>query len=185
MPETPDSFFSNQAIRITILPEDDRSLERKQYRTMKSKSNAETKVTVHRVPPPLCRRRVENDGKREWRPTGKTTSRVKSGEPAHVTPLASANDFDTLFAKLDPTDEVQANRMQQRRKQVTMGKNTAGYECYLQQVPKSSRKPRSMDTPSTPDHTLDVPAKRWAGIVRAWYVSNFCINFPVDCWQSS
>jgi hypothetical protein len=26
-----------------------------------------------------------------------------------------------------------------------------------------------MDTPSTPDHTLDVPNKKWNGMVRAWW----------------
>lgn len=78
------------------------------------------------------------------------------------------NSEDSAFSKLDENDEVQAKRIQQRRKQVSMGKNTAGYELYLEKIPKAHRKSRSMETPSTPDHTLDIPAKRWAGIVRSW-----------------
>ena len=72
--------------------------------------------------------------------------------------------------RLDPKNPVHANRIQQRHKMIQKGKNTAGYDCYVQQVPKHKRAPRSMITPSTPDATLDIPTKRWQGQVRAWYV---------------
>jgi len=72
------------------------------------------------------------------------------------------------FEKLNPADPVHAQRIESRRKAVAKGKNTAGYDAYLQQVPKGQRKPRSMDTPSTPDPTLDISTKRWQGLVRAW-----------------
>jgi Histone RNA hairpin-binding protein RNA-binding domain len=133
---------------------------------MKSKSQSDTKNSVHRVTPPVSKHRGDIDGRKEWRPIGKTTRIRKNDCQSTSTPVIV--DTEPLFTKLDLTDEVQSNRMQQRRKQIAMGKNTAGYECYNQHVPKSCRKPRSMDTPSTPDHTLDIPAKRWAGIVRAW-----------------
>jgi len=78
-------------------------------------------------------------------------------------------DLDTqLFSKLDPSDPVQARRIFQRRKDVSRGKNTAGYAEYTRQVPREWRRPRSMQTPSTPDPTLDVSAKRWQGMIRAW-----------------
>lgn len=96
----------------------------------------------------------------------------------------SASAFDETFSKLDPNDEVHSNRIQQRRKQILMGKNTVGYECYIQRIPKSNRKLRSMDTPSTPDHTLDIPAKRWTGLVKAWYVLDFCTRDLV-CWHTT
>lgn len=72
--------------------------------------------------------------------------------------------------KLDPSNPVHAKRIQQRRKAISKGKNTAGYDAYIQQVPKDKRRLRSMDTPSTPNALLDMPKKRWDGIVRAWYV---------------
>ena len=81
---------------------------------------------------------------------------------------AQAMEVDPLFPKLDQSNPVYAKRIQQRRKEIQKGKNTPGYFEYTKQVPKHERKPRSMDTPSTPDHTLDIPTKRWQGMVKAW-----------------
>ena len=75
---------------------------------------------------------------------------------------------EAVVARLDPSNPAHDNRIQQRQKAVQKGKNTAGYHAYTQQVPKESRRPRSLKTPSTPDPTLDIPAKRWLGLVRAW-----------------
>lgn len=84
-------------------------------------------------------------------------------------------DLDPIFPTLDQSDPVHARRIQQRRKMVQMGKNTAGYFEYTKKVPKEKRRPRSMDTPSTPDHTLDIPTKRWQGMIKAWYVDLFLL----------
>jgi len=73
-----------------------------------------------------------------------------------------------IFKKLDPSIPEQKRRLEQRRKMISYGKNTAGYEEYLKKVPKEKRKKRSMETPMTPDYTLDIPNKRWVGQVRAW-----------------
>lgn len=78
--------------------------------------------------------------------------------------LDNPSDFDNL----DPVDPVHARRMQQRRRMVLLGKNTAGYEEYTKQVPKHKRRPRSMKHPATPDHQKDIPNKRWQGLVKAW-----------------
>lgn len=77
-------------------------------------------------------------------------------------------DLEEKFNKLDPADPEHSKRIQQRQKDVAKGKNTAGYHAYTQQVPKEKRRVRSMDTPSTPDPTLDMSKKRWQGLVRAW-----------------
>lgn len=74
---------------------------------------------------------------------------------------------------LDPPSSAHT-RVAQRQKMIAKGKNTAGYDAYRRQVPVEQRRPRSMDTPSTPDVHRDVPNKRWQGLVRAWYV--------VICW---
>jgi Histone RNA hairpin-binding protein RNA-binding domain len=79
-------------------------------------------------------------------------------------------DLDPLFSNLNQNDPVHARRIQQRRRAVAIGKNTPGYAEYCKQVPKEKRKPFSMETPPTPDHTLDIPTKRWQGMVNAWYV---------------
>lgn len=86
----------------------------------------------------------------------------------HSASCGDAAQQESAYHKLDHTVEQQARKMQQRRKAIDKGKNTIGYELYCQQVPKRERRKRSMDTPSTPDHTLDIPNKKWAGMVRAW-----------------
>jgi hypothetical protein len=72
------------------------------------------------------------------------------------------------FQKLDQSNPSHAKKIQQRRRDVQMGLNTGGYDEYIKQVPKDKRVPRSMKTPTTPDHTLEIPNKRWLGMVRAW-----------------
>lgn len=65
----------------------------------------------------------------------------------------------------------QRRRIAQRRRMILKGKNTVGYEEYRKQVPKHKRRPRTLQHPTTPDHTqTDIPNKRWLGLVKAWYV---------------
>lgn len=81
----------------------------------------------------------------------------------------TSSSADTLtFDKLDPSIPEQKRRLDQRRKMISYGKNTSGYEEYLKKVPKEKRRNRCMETPMTPDYTLDIPNKRWVGQVRAW-----------------
>jgi hypothetical protein len=85
--------------------------------------------------------------------------------------ITSKQTADSLvYGKLDPTDPLQAHKIQQRHRTISKGKNTLGYDIYRQQIPKHKRLRRSMETPSTPDHTLNIPNKKWNGLVKAWYV---------------
>lgn len=70
--------------------------------------------------------------------------------------------------KLDSSDPAQAHRIQQRKRTIDKGKNTVGYDEYVKRVSRSRRKPRSLEHPTTPDHTVDISNKRWIGLVRAW-----------------
>jgi hypothetical protein len=76
-----------------------------------------------------------------------------------------------VFDKLNAEDPVHKQRIVTRQKAILKGKNTAGYDAYIQQISMQQRRPRSMETPSTPDPTLDIPAKRWQGLVKAWSVA--------------
>jgi Histone RNA hairpin-binding protein RNA-binding domain len=95
--------------------------------------------------------------------------------------LDSANRHDSKRQKMDwdlePFDKLHPNenaqRILSRYKMILKGKNTVGYTQYIEQVPKQQRRIRSMDTPNTPDHNLDIPAKRWQGLVKAWYEPSF------------
>lgn len=91
-----------------------------------------------------------------------------SSDKAPTSTTTVPMQWEAQVSRLDPNDPVQAKRIQQRRKTILKGKNTAGYDRYLQQVPKHTRIPRNMKTPSTPDPTVDTSNKRWLGQVRAW-----------------
>lgn len=90
----------------------------------------------------------------------------------HSVSCEDAAKQESVFHKLDVSNPEQAHKMQQRQKAVEKGKNTVGYDEYCRQVAKEKRRQRSMETPSTPDYTLDVPNKKWNGMVKAWYVGH-------------
>ena len=103
-----------------------------------------------------------------------SSSRSKDGGKDLV---AEPMDLEPIFPKLNQSDAAHARRIQQRRKTVAMGKNTVGYAEYTKQVPKHKRRSRSMNTPGTPDHTLDIPTKRWQGMIKAWYAMSLPCYF--------
>jgi Histone RNA hairpin-binding protein RNA-binding domain len=101
-------------------------------------------------------------------------SKLDGGSNANlIVPLSATKmlDRNSLNTSLSGTCLTKQNpRIMSRYRAVMKGKNTPGYEEYRRQVPLPLRKPRSTDTPATPDHTLDIPNKRWQGLIRAWYV---------------
>jgi len=54
---------------------------------------------------------------------------------------------------IDLSKEDDVHRINQRRKQLEIGKNTIAYDVYIRTVPKSERDPRrrTTDHPVTPD----------------------------------
>ena len=111
---------------------------------------------------------LKRRGSAKKMPQAKRFRRKSQADKNSVTEKTEKMQWEEQVQRLDPKDPVQANRIQQRRKMIQKGKNTVGYDQYVQQVPKNKRAPRSMVTPSTPDPTLDIPTKRWQGQVRAW-----------------
>ena len=54
---------------------------------------------------------------------------------------------------------------------VDKGKNNIGYSAYNKQVPRDTRKPKTMQHPRTPDHKANIPNQRWLGMVST------CLSF--------
>jgi len=100
--------------------------------------------------------------------TNTTTTPSTPRGPVSTSTMPTPKLVEPEFHKLNQSDPLHARRIQQRRRMIAMGKNTVGYDEYSQQVPKHKRRPRCMKHPMTPDHTLDIPTKRWQGLVRAW-----------------
>lgn len=71
------------------------------------------------------------------------------------------------FRILDESIPQDAARLKTRANMIKKGKNTIGYDEYLKTVKKESRR-RIPEHPMTPDHTLDIPNRRWQGQVKAW-----------------
>ena len=97
----------------------------------------------------------------------------------------SCEDVSTqerIFNKLNPTNSQHVHKMKQRHKAIAKGKNTIGYDIYSRTIPKEKRQKFSMVTPSTPDHTLDIPNKKWNGLVRSWYVVHSFLHLLI-CFE--
>eukprot|EP00794_Sanderia_malayensis_P005733 gene5733-6434_t len=71
---------------------------------------------------------------------------------------------NSLGRKLQPilTDP---HRINQRQKQLDMGKNTLGYETYIKAIQRSSRQ---RDDPWTPDKYQLCSTRSWQGQVKSW-----------------
>ena len=58
--------------------------------------------------------------------------------------------------------------IEQRKKMITYGKNTVGYDEYLRRVPRLDRNIRNPDHPQTPDPLKDMSWRRFKGQVSVW-----------------
>ncbi|WIA35866.1 hypothetical protein OEZ86_004250 [Tetradesmus obliquus] len=84
--------------------------------------------------------------------------------------ISDAEDEEpSAAADGDEEFENDPKRLMARQQQIDFGKNTLGYERYLQAVPKHKRKLRGKEhDPPTPDITRKMSKRTWDGIVKAW-----------------
>lgn len=64
--------------------------------------------------------------------------------------------------------EAQWKRLQQRRRQIELGKATQGYRNYVHWVPRENRNPHCLDHPVTPRMDLCVSRREFDMSVRHW-----------------
>jgi hypothetical protein len=64
--------------------------------------------------------------------------------------------------------EEDAHRLEQRQKQLDLGKNTLGYQRYLSAVPRASRDKTNASHPRTPDKLAKQSKRAFDGQVKAW-----------------
>ncbi|KAF2070220.1 hypothetical protein CYY_008466 [Polysphondylium violaceum] len=68
-------------------------------------------------------------------------------------------------AKKQPAREADPKRLAARQRQIDIGKMTVGYKNFIEQVPKSKRKPTD---PKTPNKYQICSKRSWDGQVRKW-----------------
>jgi hypothetical protein len=117
---------------------------------------------VNRIPPSSTKptKRETSSGSKACSPNAKRNKHsFKNARPMGLEPL---------FQKLNPSDPKVAHRIEQRRKAISKGRATAGYENYVKQIKREERRDRCLEFPSTPDATADMSNNRFFGLVRAW-----------------
>jgi hypothetical protein len=76
------------------------------------------------------------------------------------------DSMDSLGKKTKTSlKETDPHRLSQRQKQIDFGKNTVGYQTYIQLVPKNQRK---RGDPKTPNKYQVCSKRSWDGQVRKW-----------------
>jgi hypothetical protein len=78
---------------------------------------------------------------------------------------ARLDDGSKLQRKAPVERELDPHRLEQRQRQLDIGKNTTGYERYLSLVPKEER---LRQHPRTPEKSLKCSKRAWDGLVKQW-----------------
>lgn len=95
----------------------------------------------------------------------------QSTETSNSVKTSSHQDIclESVRPKIAPPEKASnEHRLQQRQKQIDIGKNTPEYQLYLAKVPKNKRQRHLHQHPVTPDKSQDISKRNWEGQVRAW-----------------
>lgn len=96
-------------------------------------------------------------------PNGKNrTGLIEKRVKYKVEAKASGNMFIDQQKLTDP------KKIQQRKKQIDLGKDTKGYYNYIRLIPKHKRSRDYKVHPRTPDHTQAISNRNWQGQTRVW-----------------
>jgi len=97
-------------------------------------------------------------------------------------PLVQSHLAQVQSHMIQSSVETDPVRLRQRQKQIDYGKNTRGYERYMELVPKHRRR---RSDPRTPDKHQKYSKRAWDGLVRKWRRDLHRWDPPEDLLASS
>ncbi|ERL92768.1 hypothetical protein D910_10076 [Dendroctonus ponderosae] len=100
------------------------------------------------------------------------TSEKRISVKTRLGPIVDADEMETKRTKKGNTKprkdmESDPEVLARREKQIQYGKNTIGYENYLQMVPRNQRK---VDDPKTPPKYEKYSRRGWEGLIKQWRI---------------
>lgn len=128
-------------------------------------------ASVAAQPPPHKnlpkRSRYEHNSQLSLASSGTSSSTASAGGPR--------SRSDQNQRKRGPPAELERNEetLARRQKQIDYGKNTVGYDLYVQQVP---REERTNEHPWTPPKNAKYSRRGWDGLVKVW-------RKKLHCWD--
>ncbi|KAI5065880.1 hypothetical protein GOP47_0018504 [Adiantum capillus-veneris] len=107
----------------------------------------------------------DNGNKISRKPSITTSSSVPRSLPAVFVDVTNRFELHVAPGMKEDAEETDAHRLSQRQRQIEYGKNTLGYECYVELVPRLKRKARD---PQTPNPKQVCSKRSWDGQIRKW-----------------
>jgi hypothetical protein len=84
--------------------------------------------------------------------------------------MTQGGDAVSVFssATKQPVEELTEHKLQQRDKQIALGKATEAYKRYAAEVPREARVRGKIEHPMTPDRSAQCSKRSWVGQVSKW-----------------
>ncbi|XP_053670563.1 histone RNA hairpin-binding protein [Anopheles nili] len=106
----------------------------------------------------------------QWKKSKQHENDHGNGRLRRESSSSGASSQNSLKQAEYETDEAVLTR---RQKQIDYGKNTLGYENYIQQVPRHQR---TKDHPRTPQKHLKYSRRAWDGLIQVWRKKLHCFD---------
>ncbi|XP_055699741.1 histone RNA hairpin-binding protein [Phlebotomus papatasi] len=136
----------------------------------KNEEKFEKLVKEEKIKTPFKRRLSGESQQGEDESTEATGSkRMKEGTKARVrsTSNSSGSTNNSGNGKFKMEIESDPEVLIRRQKQIDFGKNTIGYDNYINQVPRDARK---LTDPNTPKKNIKYSRRAWDGLIKQWRI---------------
>ncbi|GAB0095085.1 Histone RNA hairpin-binding protein [Sergentomyia squamirostris] len=109
------------------------------------------------------KRRLSGDSDHEEEKNGTESKRMKDSERTRTASSSSGSTNNSSKPKKEYEKDPEI--LNRRQKQIDFGKNTIGYDNYINQVPKEERKTTD---PRTPQKNIKYSRRAWDGLIKQW-----------------